>query len=56
MNETLKKQIARAFPELIAGYHLPVMAEVIKIQDAPKAGGICNNFRPRYAVDVHDFK
>ena len=52
MNETLKKQIARIFPELIAGYHLPVMAEVIKIQDAPKAGGISNNFRPRYAVDL----
>ncbi len=52
MNETLRKQIAREFPELVAGYHLPVMAEVIKIQDASKSGGIANNFRPRYAVDV----
>ena len=52
MNQVLRKQIAREFPELAAGYHLPVMAEVLAIPDAPAKGGINDNYRPRLAVNV----
>jgi len=52
MNPTFRKQILREFPELAAGYHLPVMAEVMAVADAPKQGGINDNYRPRLAVDV----
>jgi len=48
----LRKQIAREFPELAAGYHLPVMAEVLSVPDAPPKGGINDNYRPRLAVNV----
>lgn len=52
MTSALKKQVARIFPELIAGYHLPAMAEVIAISDPPKEGGISTAYRPFYAADV----
>jgi hypothetical protein len=52
MNQALRKQIAREFPELAAGYHLPVMAEVLAVPDAPAKGGINDNYRPRFAVDL----
>lgn len=52
MNEQLRRQIVREFPELAAGYHLPVMAAVIEINDAPENGGINDNYRPRLAADV----
>lgn len=52
MNEQLRRQIVREFPELAAGYHLPVMAEVLNSTDAPVSGGINDNFRPRLAVAV----
>lgn len=52
MNQNFRKQIAREFPELAAGYHLPVMAEVLAVPDAPAKGGINDNYRPRFAVNV----
>lgn len=52
MNEQLRRQILREFPELAAGYHLPVMAEVVAATDPPISGGISDNYRPRYAVTV----
>ena len=52
MNQTLRKQITREFPELAAGYHLPVMAEVLAVSDAPKQGGVNDSYRPRLAVNV----
>lgn len=52
MNEQLRRQIVREFPELAAGYHLPVMAEVVAVPDAPVSGGISDNYRPRFAVTV----
>ena len=52
MNPNLRKQIVREFPELAAGYHLPMMAEVVAVSDSPKRGGIHDNYRPRLAVDV----
>ncbi|CCK75063.1 conserved hypothetical protein, phage-related [Oleispira antarctica RB-8] len=52
MNQTFRKQITREFPELAAGYHLPLMAEVIAVPDAPAKGGINDNYRPRLAVNL----
>jgi len=56
----LRKQILREFPELAAGYHLPIAAEVLAIPDAPAKGGVSDGFRPRLAVDVvlldHDYQ
>jgi hypothetical protein len=52
MNPTFRKQITREFPELAAGYHLPLMAEVLAIPDAPTNGGINDNYRPRLAVNL----
>ncbi|WP_347906155.1 hypothetical protein [Pseudomonas purpurea] len=40
------------FPELTGGYHLPRFARVIAVADAPASAGICDDFRPRYAVDI----
>ncbi|WP_123573778.1 hypothetical protein [Pseudomonas chlororaphis] len=34
------------------GYHLPRFARVVGVADAPAAAGICDDFRPRYAVDI----
>jgi len=52
MNEDFRRQIIREFPELAAGYHVAQMAVVKAVPDSPIAGGINDNFRPRYAVDV----
>lgn len=52
MNEQLRRQIIREFPELAAGYHLPVMAEIKAVNDAPETGGVNDNYRPRIAADV----
>lgn len=52
MNTDIRKQILREFPELAAGYHIPVAAIVTAVADTPTAGGIADNYRPRYAVDV----
>jgi len=52
MSDDFRRQIVREFPELAAGYHLPVMGEVKAVSDAPQDGGINDNFRPRLAVDV----
>ncbi len=52
MNTDIRKQILREFPELAAGYHIPVAAIVTAVADTPTGGGIADNYRPRYAVDV----
>ena len=52
MNTEIRKQILREFPELAAGYHIPIAAQVTAVADTPKQGGIADNYRPRYAVDV----
>ncbi|KTC49756.1 hypothetical protein AO262_32740 [Pseudomonas fluorescens ABAC62] len=33
-------------------YHLPRFARVVAVADAPAGAGICDDFRPRYAVDI----
>ena len=42
----------RMYPELESGFHLPLLAAVVKVPDPPKGGEICGEFRPYYAVDV----
>ncbi|MEH6649996.1 MAG: hypothetical protein V7707_08240 [Motiliproteus sp.] len=48
----VQRLVARLFPELLAGYHLPVFAVVESIADAPIAGGLADPYRPRYAVNL----
>ncbi|WP_204126916.1 hypothetical protein [Pseudomonas ogarae] len=52
MQNVLKTSLDRIYPELAAGYHLPRFARVIAVADAPAGAGICDDFRPRYAVDI----
>ena len=52
MIETIRSLVKRLFPELFAGYHLPKFAVVESISDAPVNSGICDRFRPRYAVNL----
>lgn len=52
MEDAIKRAIERQFPELTGQYHLPRFAEVIGVSDAPADAGICDDFRPRYAVDL----
>jgi hypothetical protein len=50
--QTIKRIVTKLFPELSSGYHLPIFAEVVDVRETPKAGDLCDEFRPRYAVDV----
>jgi hypothetical protein len=50
--KTIKRIINNLFPEISAGYHLPIFAEVVGVRETPKEGDLCDEFRPRYAVDV----
>ncbi|QZD69436.1 hypothetical protein [Pseudomonas sp. 3-2] len=52
MNNLIRQSVERSFPELTGGYHLPRFARVIAVADAPETAGICDDFRPRYAVDI----
>lgn len=52
MDEAIKRSVERQFPELTGNYHLPRFAQVVSIADAPADAGLCDDFRPRYAVDV----
>lgn len=48
----IKRIVNNLFPEISAGYHLPIFAEVVGVRETPKQGDMCDEFRPRYAVDV----
>lgn len=48
----LEKQIAKDFPELLSGYHLPIFGRIVSINDTCNDADISTQFRPRYAVDV----
>jgi hypothetical protein len=50
--KTIKRIVTNLFPEISAGYHLPIFAEVVGVRETPKQGDMCDEFRPRYAVDV----
>ena len=52
MEDAIRRAVERQFPELTGGYHLPRFARVIAVSDAPADAGICDDFRPRYAVDI----
>lgn len=52
MEDAIRRTVERQFPELTGGYHLPRFARVIAVADAPAGAGICDDFRPRYAVDI----
>ena len=52
MDDAIKRSVARHFPELSGGYHLPRFGRVVAVPDAPAAPGLCDDFRPRFGVDV----
>lgn len=52
MEDAIRRSVERQFPELTGGYHLPRFALVVGIADAPANAGICDDFRPRFAVDL----
>ena len=52
MDDAIRRSVERQFPELTGGYHLPRFARVVAVADAPNSAGICDDFRPRYAVDI----
>ncbi|MGO4097227.1 hypothetical protein [Pseudomonas sp. TAF7] len=52
MEDAIRRAVERQFPELTGGYHLPRFARVVAVADAPVTAGICDDFRPRYAVDI----
>ena len=52
MDDAIKRSVERQFPELTGGYHLPRFARVVGVADAPTGASMCDDFRPRYAVDI----
>lgn len=52
MDDAIKRSVERLFPELTGGYHLPRFARVVGVADAPDGASMCDDFRPRYAVDI----
>lgn len=52
MEDAIRRSVERQFPELTGGYHLPRFARVVGVADAPVGAGICDDFRPRFAVDL----
>lgn len=52
MDDAIRRSVERQFPELTGGYHLPRFARVVAVADAPSGAGICDDFRPRYAIDI----
>lgn len=53
MEDAIRRAVERQFPELTGGYHLPRFAKVIAVPDAPAGAGVCDDFRPRFGVDLH---
>lgn len=52
MEKVIKRMVLRMFPELSARYHLPLFAQVVNVRETPVQGDVCDEFRPKYAVDV----
>jgi hypothetical protein len=52
MEDVIRRSVERQFPEIAGGYHLPRFGRVTGIADAPAGAGLCDDFRPRFAVDV----
>lgn len=52
MDDAIRRSVERQFPELTGGYHVPRFGRVVAVPDAPAAPGLCDDFRPRFGVDV----
>lgn len=52
MKKIVRKIVERLWPELVAGYHLPLLAVVKEIANPPKNGEDFSFETPHYAVDV----
>ena len=52
MEDAIRRAVERQFPELTGRYHLPRFGRVVAVPDAPEAQGLCDDFRPRFGVDV----
>ena len=52
MEDAIRRAVERQFPEITGGYHLPRFGRVVAVPDAPAAPGMCDDFRPRFGVDV----
>jgi len=52
MEDAIRRAVERQFPELTGGYHLPRFGRVVAVPDAPAEPGLCDDFRPRFGVDV----
>lgn len=52
MEEAVTRIVERRFPELVGAYHLPRFARVLAVADPPADAGLCDDFRPRYGVDL----
>ncbi len=52
MEDMIRRAVERQFPELTGRYHLPRFGRVVAVPDAPEAPGLCDDFRPRFGVDV----
>lgn len=52
MEDVIRRTVERQFPELSGKYHLPRFARVIGVADAPAEASMCDDFRPRLAVDL----
>ena len=52
MDDAIKRSVERLYPELTGSYHLPRFARVVGVADAPAGASMCDDFRPRYAVDI----
>lgn len=52
MEDAIARIVARKYPELAHGLHLPLLAVVVAISDPPEQPELAEEFRPRYAVDV----
>ncbi len=50
--EAIKRLINRLYPELMAGYHKPMLGRIELITKAPVNGGQCTLDEPLYAVDI----
>lgn len=52
MEQLIKRILLKLFPELAAGYHLPIFGQVVGVRETPDASDVCDEFRPKYAIDV----
>ncbi len=50
--EAIKRLVSRLYPELNAGYHMPMLGRIERITKAPIEGGDCTLGEPLYALDI----